>query len=86
VSGVIWERTARHWLTRIKQGREEREKLAASLQLLAMVVQNARPTTVHVWFGKPITRQQVDPKDLDCVHNTLLERMRCLLEQEENRK
>ena len=86
VSGVIWERTARHWLTRIKHSRQEREKLAASLQLLAMVVQNARPTAVHVWFGKPITRAEVDSKDLAGVHKTLMERMRCLLGLEKNGK
>jgi hypothetical protein len=82
VSGVIWERTAHHWLTRLKHTREDREKLAAALQLLAMIVREARPTTVNVWFGKPITRQEVDPRDTSCVHETLLERMRCLLEQE----
>src|SRR5215216_1788014 len=33
VSGVIWDRSARHWLTRLKRTREEREKLATALQL-----------------------------------------------------
>jgi hypothetical protein len=82
VSGVIWERTAHHWLTRLKRTREDRESLAASLQLLAMVVRDARPTTVNVMFGKPITRKEVDPLDADCIHEKLMERMRCLLEQE----
>ncbi len=66
--------------------REEREKLAAALQLLAMIVRDARPTTVNIWFGKPITRQEVDPEDTSCVHKTLMERMRCLLEQESKRQ
>jgi hypothetical protein len=82
VSGVIWERTARHWLTRLKHTREDREKLAASLQLLAMVMRDARPTTVNVWFGKPITRDEVDPLASDCIHEKLMDRMNCLLEQE----
>ena len=82
VSGVIWEHTAHHWLTRLKHTREERERLAAALQLLAMIVRDARPTAVNIWFGKPITRQEVDPRDASCVHRVLLERMRCLLEQE----
>ncbi len=86
VSGVIWERTARHWLTRFKQNREDREKLAASLQLLAMVVQGARPTTVNIHFGKPITCQEVDPLDSSCIHEKLMERMYYLLEQEAMRK
>jgi len=82
VSGVIWERTAKHWLTRFKRTREDREKLAASLQLLAMVVSDARPTTVNVRFGQPITPNEVDPLDAECIHEKLMERMRCLLEQE----
>ena len=80
VSGVIWEQTSRHWLTRFKKSREDREKLASSLQLLAMVARNERPTTVHVHFGKPISRNEVDPKDSDCIHEKLMERMSCLLE------
>lgn len=86
VSGVIWKRTARHWLTRFKRSREDREKLAASLQLLAMVVRDARPTTVNVRFAKPITRHEVDPRDLSRVHEKLIERMHCLLEQEGKEK
>jgi hypothetical protein len=86
VSGVIWERTARHWLTRLKHTREEREKLAAALQLLTMIVRDARPTTAKVWFGRPITRQEVDPRDTSHVHKILMERMRCLLEQESRSK
>ena len=83
VSGVIWERTSRHWLTRFKKTREDREKLAASLQLLAMVVRDARPTTVHVQFAKPITRREVDPADSQCIHELLMERMRSLIESRE---
>jgi 1-acyl-sn-glycerol-3-phosphate acyltransferase len=80
VSGVVWERTARHWLTRIKQMREEREKLATALQLLAMITRNARPTTVHVRFGKPITAAEVGSMGTSCIHEKLMERMRCLIE------
>jgi hypothetical protein len=80
VSGVIWERTARHWLTRLKRTREEQEKLAAALQLLAMIVRDARPTTVQVCFGKPLTREQIGSNDAHCIHKKLMERMRCLIE------
>ena len=80
ISGVIWERTSRHWLTQFKRTREDREKLAASLQLLAMVVRDERPTTVHVQFGKPISRAEVDPTDSQRIHEILIERMRCLIE------
>jgi hypothetical protein len=80
VSGVIWERTARHWLTRFKRTRVEQEKLAAALQLLAMVVRDKRPTTVHVRFTKPITREETGSMDPVCIHQKLMERMRCLIE------
>ena len=80
VSGVIWERTSRHWLTRFKRTREDREKLAASLQLLAMVVRDERPTTVHVQIAKPISHAEVDPTDSQRIHELLIERMRCLIE------
>lgn len=86
VSGVIWKRAARHWLTRFKRSREDREKLAASLQLLAMVVRDARPTKVHVSFGEPITRSEVDPLNPACIHAKLMERMHLLLEQESKEK
>jgi acyltransferase-like protein len=86
VSGVIWERTARHWLTRLKRDQEDQEKLAASMQLLAMVVRDARPTTVDIRFGKPITQNESDPLDLSCVHQKLMERMCCLLEQKSTEK
>ena len=80
VSGVVWERTARHWLTCIKKTREDQEKFAAALQLLAMVAGNARPTTVHVRFGRPITREEAGPVDTTGIHAILMERMRCLIE------
>jgi hypothetical protein len=82
VSGVIWGRTARHWLTRFRQTRDDREKLAASLQLLAMVVRDARPTTVTVRFAKPISRNEVDPLDFACIHEKLMERMHYLIGQD----
>lgn len=80
VSGVIWEQTAHHWLTRIKHTREESEKLATALQLLAMVTREARPTTVHVQFAKPITVDEVGSADMECIHEKLMERMRDLIE------
>ena len=80
VSGVIWERTARHWLTRFKRTREEREKFAAALQLLAIITRGARPTTVHVRFAKPVTVEQVGSKEPQAIHQTVLARMRGLVE------
>jgi hypothetical protein len=80
VSGVIWERTAHHWLTHFKTRREDQERLAAALQLLAMIVRDARPTTVHVRFAKPITLEEVGSTDSHCIHKKLMERMRGLIE------
>jgi hypothetical protein len=51
-----------------------------------MVVRDARPTTVNVRFAKPINRHEVDPRDLSRVHEILIERMHCLLEQEGKEK
>ena len=82
VSGVVWERTAHHWLTRIKKTREEREKLATALQLLVMITRDARPTTVHVQFGRPITTHEVGSSDTGCIHKKLMERMRSLIENQ----
>jgi 1-acyl-sn-glycerol-3-phosphate acyltransferase len=84
VSGVIWEHTAHHWLTRLKRTREQQEKLAAALQLLAMVARNARPTTVHVQFAKPITREEVGSMDPASIHEKLLERMHSLIGSRNN--
>jgi hypothetical protein len=80
VRGVIWERTARHWLIRLKRTREERERLAAALQLLAMIVRDARPTTVHVHVAKPITVEEVGSTDTHAIHAAVLERMRGLIQ------
>lgn len=80
VSGVIWQKAAHHWLTRFKKTREDRERLAAALQLLAMIVRDARPTRVHVRFGKPITLEEVGSSDSACIHKKLMERMRGLIE------
>ena len=80
VRGVIWERTARHWLTKFKRTREEREKLAAALQLLAIITRNARPTTVHVRFAAPVTVEEVGSTDSMAIHQAVIERMRGLLD------
>lgn len=79
VSGVIWERTARHWLTRFKRTRMEREKLAAALQLLAIILRDARPNTVHVRFAKPLTLAEIGSTESDAIHAKIIERMRGLL-------
>lgn len=80
VSGVIWEKTARHWLTRLKRTREEREKLAAALQLLVIILRGARPNTVHVRFARPVTLEEVGSTDAQAIHRVVVQRMRALIE------
>jgi 1-acyl-sn-glycerol-3-phosphate acyltransferase len=84
VSGVIWKRTARHPLTRLKRTRMEREKLAAALQLLAMVVRNAKPTTVHVQFAKPLTLDEIGSTETQAIHQSVIQRMRDLIQHNHN--
>jgi 1-acyl-sn-glycerol-3-phosphate acyltransferase len=80
VSGVIWAKTARHWLTHLKRTRLEREKLATAFQLLAMITRNARPTTVHVRFAKPISLDEVGSTDAQAIHRVVINGMRKLIE------
>ena len=80
VSGVIWQRTAYHWLTRFKRTRLEREKLAAALQLLAVILRDARPNIVHVQFAKPITLEEVGSTNSQAIHEIIIQRMRGLIE------
>jgi len=78
VQGVVWEKTARHWLTRIRRTRTERDKLAAALQLLSMVVHGTKPTTVNVRFAPPILRAG-DPLESEAIHQVVVGRMRRLI-------
>jgi 1-acyl-sn-glycerol-3-phosphate acyltransferase len=80
VSGVIWERTARHPLTWLKRTRMDREKLAAALQLLAMVTRNERPTTVHVRFAKPLTLAEIGSTETQAIHQAVIQRMKDLIQ------
>jgi putative hemolysin len=80
VRGVIWEKAARHFLTRLKKTREEREKLAAAFQLLAHMILNKKPLDVTVQIGKPITAAELGCKDTQTIHQAVLAEMKRLLE------
>jgi hypothetical protein len=84
VSGVIWERTARHPLAWLKRTRMDREKLAAALQLLAMVTRNERPTTVHVRFAKPLTLAEIGSTETQAIHQAVIQRMKDLIQSSRN--
>ncbi len=80
VRGVIWEKTAGHPLTRLKKTREEKEKLAAALQLLAHVVWDKKPLDVTVQIGKPITVAALGSKETKVIHQAVLAEMKRLIE------
>jgi putative hemolysin len=80
VRGAIWNKTASHPLTRLKQGREEREKLAAALQLLAHVVLNKKPLDVTVQIGRPITVTELGSRSTQVIHQAVLGEMKHLIQ------
>jgi 1-acyl-sn-glycerol-3-phosphate acyltransferase len=80
VRGVIWEKTARHPLTRLKKTREEREKLAAAFQLLAHMILNKKLLDVTVQIGKPIAAAELGCKDTQAIHQAVLTEMKRLIE------
>lgn len=80
VRGVVWEKTARHALTRLRKTQEDREKLAAALQLLAHVVLNKKPLDVTVQIGKPITVAELGSSKTRDIHQAVLGEMQRLAE------
>jgi hypothetical protein len=80
VRNVIWDKTAKHPLLKIKKTRAEKEKLAAALQLLVMVMWNAKPMTVAVQIGKPIDSKVLGTTDTQVVHQAVLAEMKSLIE------
>lgn len=84
VTGVVWDRAVRHFITRLKRTRYERDKLAAAIQSFPMLAYNARPTTVHVHFAKPITLEEVGSTKTDIIHNVIIDRMRGLISNKPN--
>jgi 1-acyl-sn-glycerol-3-phosphate acyltransferase len=80
VRNVIWNNLANHPLLKIKKERFEREKLAAALQLLAMVTWDARPVTVTVQIGRPITVKDLGTTNTQAIHQAVLKEMQRLIE------
>lgn len=80
VRGVIWDKTAHHWIPRLKRSRIEREKLAAALQLLMLITRNARPNVVHVRFARPVTAEGVGSTDAQAIHRVVTERMKAMIQ------
>jgi len=80
VRNVIWDKTAKLPLLKLKKTREEREKLAAALQLLAMVMWDAKPVTVILQIGKPIDSKKLGTTDTRVIHQAVLTEMKSLIE------
>lgn len=82
VRNVIWDKTAKLPLLKVKKTREEREKLAAALQLLAMIVWNVKPVTVTVQIGKPIDAKKLGTTNTQVIHQAVLAEMKYLIENQ----
>jgi len=80
VRGVIYDRTAKHWLLNIKKTRFEKEKLAAALQLLTHLVLKQNDVHVRVQIGRPITTKQLGSTDPKVIHQAVLAEMKRLIE------
>jgi hypothetical protein len=80
VRNVIWDKTAKHPLLKIKKTRMEREKLAAALQLLAMVMWDAKPVTVTVQIGNVVDPKKLGTTDTHVIHQAVLAEMKSLIE------
>jgi 1-acyl-sn-glycerol-3-phosphate acyltransferase len=80
VRNVIWDKTANHRLLKIKKTRKEREKLAAALQLLAMVVWHIKPVIVTVQIGNVVDPKILGTTDTQILHQAVLKEMKFLIE------
>ncbi len=80
VRGVIRAKTARHPLTYLKREREERERLAAALQMLSHVMFRKKDVHVRVQIGNPIYAKELGTTEPKVIHQAVLREMRCLIE------
>ena len=80
VRSVVAAKYANHWILKIKKTREEKEKLAAALQLLGMILFNEKPVTVTVQIGRPIYIKDLGTNDTAVIHQAVLAEMKELIE------
>ncbi len=80
VRGVIRKKTAFHPLTYLRRAREEREQLAAALQLLAHVMFKKRDVHVRVQIGNPIYTKDLGTTQTKVIHQAVLAEMKQLIE------
>ena len=79
VRGVIRRKTAFHPLTYLRRAREEREQLAAALQLLAHVMFKQKDVHVRVQIGNPIYAKELGTTQTHVIHQAVLSEMRQLI-------
>jgi hypothetical protein len=79
VRGVVRKNIAFHPLTYLKRAREEREKLAAALQLLAHVILRMRDVHVRVQIGNPIYARDLGTTETKVIHQAVLGGMKELI-------
>ncbi|MBI5294350.1 MAG: 1-acyl-sn-glycerol-3-phosphate acyltransferase [Chloroflexi bacterium] len=84
VRSVVMPSAARHWLLRIKQTKDEKEKLAAALQLLAHVAFGQNDVHVRVQIGRPVTVKALGTTDTQAIHQAVLAEMKHLTENPPN--
>ena len=80
VRGVVWGKALNHPLTRIRHTREEREKLAAALQMLAHIKGEIKDLRVSVQIGKPIYAKDLGGMETRVIHQAVLSEMKRLIE------
>ena len=80
VRGVVRKKTAHHPLTYLKRAREERQRLASALQLLAHVVLKKKDVHVRVQIGNPIYARDLGSTETKEIHQAVLAEMQVLIE------
>jgi len=80
VRGVVRKTFAFHPLTYLKRARQEREKLAAALQLLAHVIFRMRDVHVRVQIGNPVYAKELGTTETKVIHQAVLAEMKGLIE------
>jgi hypothetical protein len=80
VRGVVRKNIAFHPLTYLKRAREEREKLAAALQLLAHIMLRMRDVHVRLQIGNPIYARDLGTTETKIIHQAVLAEMKQLIE------
>ncbi len=80
VRGVIRRKTASHPLTYLRKAREERERLAAALQLLAHVMLKQKDVDVRVQIGHPIYARDLGTTQTQVIHQAVLAEMREMIQ------